>query len=106
MNLAVARVPWLVLGVVAVVLGLAIAWIDTRPGWDDTGITAFALAGAAGLVAMLGLRFWFAAILVVVPIAAAYLPHPGIVHLLAPLFGLAGAAAGAVMRRAFEKPGA
>jgi hypothetical protein len=48
---------------VAVVLGLAIAWVDTRPGWDDTGITAFALAGAAGLVTLLGLKWWLAAAL-------------------------------------------
>jgi hypothetical protein len=25
--------------VLAVLTGIAIAWIDTRPGWDDTGVT-------------------------------------------------------------------
>jgi hypothetical protein len=106
MNLSVAHIRLIVLVAVALALGGAIAWVDSSPGWDDTGITAFALAGAAGLVSLLGLRFWLAAVLVVLPIAAVYLPHPGIVHVLAPLFALAGAAAGTVMRRAFGKPAA
>jgi hypothetical protein len=27
--------------IIATVLGLLITWIDSRPGWDDAGITAF-----------------------------------------------------------------
>jgi hypothetical protein len=106
MNLAAARLRLIVLAAVAIALGVVIARIDSSLGWDDTGITAFALAGSAGLVALLGLRFWLAAALVVLPIVAAYLPHPGVVHVLAPLVALMGAVAGAVMRRAFGKPAA
>lgn len=28
--------------------GVAVAWVDTRPGWDDTGITAMAVLSVAG----------------------------------------------------------
>jgi hypothetical protein len=38
--------------VIAIVAGIAIAYVDSRPGWDDTGITAAALAIAA-LIAVL-----------------------------------------------------
>jgi hypothetical protein len=27
--------------IIAIALGLLIAWIDSRPNWDDAGITAF-----------------------------------------------------------------
>ena len=37
------RVAGLLLGLSALVVGLAIAWVDTRPGWDDTGISVVAL---------------------------------------------------------------
>ena len=37
----------------AVALGLGIAWIDSRPGWDDAGITAamiFTVAAVTGFL--------------------------------------------------------
>lgn len=37
---------------VAVLAGLGIAWVDSRPGWDDAGITAFSLLIVAGLIAL------------------------------------------------------
>jgi len=40
----------------AVLLGLAIAWVDSRPHWDDTGITAGMLFLTAGLLGLLGPR--------------------------------------------------
>lgn len=27
--------------ILAIILGIAIAWIDSRPNWDDTGISVF-----------------------------------------------------------------
>ena len=41
------RRRWLLLGV-ATLSGLAIAWLDSRPGWDDTGISAALVFMAAG----------------------------------------------------------
>lgn len=43
---------WLVLLLGALAIGLGIAWIDSRPTWDDTGITAglvFLSAAAFGV---------------------------------------------------------
>ncbi len=55
----------LVLLAFAVLAGITVAWLDTRPGWDDTGITAGLLVLAAGLVAALsGRRPWLWAVLV------------------------------------------
>ncbi|MET1232390.1 MAG: hypothetical protein ABWY52_06030 [Candidatus Limnocylindrales bacterium] len=42
--------------VAAITGGLAIAWIDSRPGWDDTAISAGLLLLAAGLAAALSGR--------------------------------------------------
>jgi len=40
------------------VAGLVIGYIDSRPGWDDTAITAVLLALAAGLATTLDPRRW------------------------------------------------
>lgn len=40
--------------VLAIVTGLAIAWIDSRPTWDDTGITVFMILFLAMLFGFLG----------------------------------------------------
>jgi hypothetical protein len=37
----------------ALLIGLAIAYVDSRPAWDDAGITAFALLAAGGLTGLL-----------------------------------------------------
>ena len=38
-------------GLLALAAGLAIGWVDSRPTWDDTGITAGAIVLAAGAIA-------------------------------------------------------
>jgi len=43
--------PFLTFFILAIVLGLGIAWIDSRPNWDDTGISVFMIAIAATLCA-------------------------------------------------------
>jgi hypothetical protein len=63
----------------AVLAGGAIAWMDTRSGWDDTGIAAPALLAVNGLVALMGLRWWIAAGLVVWPLVFAELGSSGVV---------------------------
>jgi hypothetical protein len=44
------------LAVVAVGVGVAVAWVDSRPAWDDTGITAVSLLGASAAIAALSGR--------------------------------------------------
>jgi hypothetical protein len=46
---------WVLLGA-AIALGVAIAWVDSRPHWDDTGITAGSLLLSAGLLGLIGPR--------------------------------------------------
>jgi hypothetical protein len=43
--------PFLTFFILAILLGLGIAWIDTRPNWDDTGISVLMVAIAAMLCA-------------------------------------------------------
>jgi hypothetical protein len=51
---SIHREPWL--AVIALAAGVVIAWIDSRPTWDDTGITAASLLGAAAVVTALSGR--------------------------------------------------
>jgi hypothetical protein len=44
------------LAVIALAVGIAIAWVDSRPTWDDTGITAVSLLGAAAIITALSGR--------------------------------------------------
>jgi hypothetical protein len=49
--------------VIALVAGLAIGWIDSRPGWDDTAVTVVSLVVAAGAAAFVARRApWLVAI--------------------------------------------
>jgi hypothetical protein len=92
----------LLLGLVAVAAGCAIAALDARPTSDDTGITAVALVAIAAAVASAsGRRPWLWALLVGVPtplIEIAAARNAG--SLLALAFAIAGASAGWAVRRA------
>lgn len=39
--------------VLAISFGIAIAWIDSRPNWDDTGVSVFLVLVAASLCGFL-----------------------------------------------------
>jgi hypothetical protein len=88
--------------VVAAIGGLAIAWIDAGPGWDDTGITAGLLVIGAGLAAGIsGRRPWLWALLVGLPTPFVELAQGGDPAVLAALaFAAIGATAGYLLRRA------
>ncbi len=96
--------------VVAIGAGLAIAFMDSRPGWDDTGVTAGALAIAA-LVAVLiegsgrVLRVAAIAVLVGIWIPIFEIAAPGAYgSLLAFVFSAVGAFIGWVIVRGLAKP--
>ena len=78
-------------------LGIALAWVDTRPRWDDTGVTVFAVLLLAAAGAAAGLRPWLSAALVFVPLLAAELAG-GMAVLVAAPIALAGGFAGAFVR--------
>jgi hypothetical protein len=91
-------IEFLLGSVLAVCAGLAIAWIDTRPHWDDTGITVGALLIATALISLLRVPPWLVALLVAAPMLIAELPS-GLGVLIAIPAALAGAYAGAFFRR-------
>ncbi|MGC2620973.1 MAG: hypothetical protein WA414_18160 [Acidobacteriaceae bacterium] len=94
---------------IALLFGLAIAWMDARPHWDDTGVTVGCLVLSAGLMGLAGPRrpwLWALAIGVWVPLhlvlarVAAHTMTPGTFSYVVILFfPLAGAYAGAGLRR-------
>jgi hypothetical protein len=94
--------------IAAAVVGMAIAFVDSRPHWDDSGITAFSMLIAAAIFAVLTSKHpWLVALAIGIWIPAhAVSRHPslGSVGMLAVLvFPLAGAYAGAAARRILVK---
>ncbi|HEX5240056.1 MAG TPA: hypothetical protein VFW20_03575 [Candidatus Limnocylindrales bacterium] len=85
----------------AVAAGLVIAWLDSRPSWDDTGITVgllFVASAAAAFVA--GRRPWLWALLVGGPLPLIEIAMDGtLASLIALTFGAVGAALGWAIRR-------
>jgi len=54
----------MVAGALAITGGLAIAYMDSRPGYDDTGVTAVLLISVAAVAAAIGgTRPWLWAVL-------------------------------------------
>ncbi len=96
------------LAALAVVIGCGIAALDSRPGWDDAGITAGLLVlGAAIVGALDGRRPWPWAVLVGAPLPIVELPSVGAASgapLVALLFAAIGASFGVMIRRV-ARPG-
>lgn len=86
----------------ACAVGLAIAFVDSRPTWDDTGISAAALFAAGAAFGYLGRsRPWLWALLIGVWIPVLEIRGPGgAAALLALIFAFAGAACGSLIGRA------
>jgi hypothetical protein len=91
-----------VLLVVALTLGGLIGYVDSRPNWDDTGVTVAAILVCCGLLGAAGpSRPWLWALAV-----GFWIPLLGITRsgnygsLLALPFAFAGAYAGMALRRA------
>jgi len=92
----------LIVVAVAVVLGVAIGFVDSRPTWDDTGVTAGAILVSAFALAFVrpGMA-WLIGLALGVPVVLFNLAmHGGVGSALAVVFGLGGAAAGNACRRA------
>jgi hypothetical protein len=91
----------------ALLLGFAIAYVDSSPGWDDTSVSAAAVLGVSGSFGLLyPARPWLWGLAV-----GTWIPAFGIVwefnyaSLLALAFSFAGAYAGALVRRKFVSIG-
>jgi hypothetical protein len=89
-----------------VLAGLAIAYVDSRPNWDDTGITALALAASGGVLGLIAPRrpwLWALAVGIWIPLhVVARSLRPGSLGMLIVLaFPFAAACAGMAVRRAY-----
>ncbi len=90
---------WLLL-LLGLAVGAGIAWVDTRPLWDDTGVIAgLIFISAASLSFLLPSRAWAFALAVSVWIPAVGLSGGNAATLLAVLVGAIGAGIGAGSRR-------
>lgn len=90
------------LGAIAVAFGFIVAGLDSRPGWDDSGVTAGLLVVGAALAAALdGRRPWLWTLLVGAPLAIIEVPATGsAASLVGLLFAGVGATLGLLVRRA------
>jgi hypothetical protein len=91
----------------ALTLGVAIAYVDSSPGWDDTGVSAAAVLGVSGLFGFVyPARPWLWGLAV-----GTWIPVFGVItefnypSLLALVFSFAGAYAGATARGKFVPAG-
>jgi hypothetical protein len=87
---------------IAIASGIAVALIDSSPGWDDTGVTAgFLFLGAGGAAVIARERPWLWALLVGLPTPILETAQGGSPSSwLAVVFAGAGAAAGWGVARA------
>jgi hypothetical protein len=85
----------------ALLAGLAIAIVDSSPGWDSTGITAGSMALAAAVAAGIGrTRPWLWALAVGLPTVVLEIAGgANATVVLALAFAVAGAAVGWAIRR-------
>jgi hypothetical protein len=93
--------------IAAIALGLLIAWVDSRPAWDDTGITVgavFLTAALFGAIRPDRPWIWTLAVGVWIPLFGITVHHNS-GSLLALVPALLGAYAGALARRAISPPG-
>ena len=90
---------------IALASGLLIAYVDSRPTWDDTGITVFALLVTSGIIGLLVQRRpWLYALAI-----GLWIPLWGVIQaqnvsmLLVLLFPFAGVYAGWALRLVVQK---
>ena len=99
-----ARSRTIALILASVALGLAIAFVDSRPTWDDTGITVGALLAGAFVISLVaGHRPWLWGVLVGIWVPVWEVlngGNPGSIAALA--FAVGGAFAGNGLSRAFR----
>jgi len=104
----VRKVLFVTMTLLAVATGLVIAWVDSRPTWDDAGITAGMLFLTAALFSALRpsrAPVWAIAVGIWVPLLGIAL-HRNFGSLLALAVAFLGACAGATIRRLVALPGA
>jgi len=98
------RVPYRIILGVALACGVAIAYVDSRPTWDDSGVSALAMLATAALCGVLAPRrawLWALAVGLWIPVYA-FMRAPSLGELamvVVLLFPLAGAYLGVGVRK-------
>ena len=82
--------------------GRVLAWVDTRPTWDDTGVSALLVALLAGLAAAVGVPAWLAGLGAAGPLVVAGLLAGNPPALIALVPAALGAVVGALVHRAIR----
>ncbi|MCB9464147.1 MAG: hypothetical protein H6682_10710 [Candidatus Eisenbacteria bacterium] len=88
----------LVVSAFVLAAGLGVAWVDTRPNWDDTGVTVFAILLTAGTGGLAGVPPFLCALLAAAPLVLAELSTGAAVLVAVPI-AVGAALAGAYLRR-------
>jgi len=92
----VRRTNFVFLVLLALMLGVLIALVDSGPGWDDTGVSAAMVLVASGLVGALHpARAWVWAVGSWIPLSGLAFDRFDLASLLALAFAMVGAYAGA-----------
>jgi hypothetical protein len=94
------EIGWLLL---ALAVGLGLAWLDARPTWDATGVTAVLLLAASALIGLARPKLaWATGLAIGLPIPLVELAlrpgRPNVASLLAVAIAVLGAVGGAVAR--------
>ena len=94
----------LILAAIALAIGIALAWMDSSPGFDAVGITVGLLILSSALVAGAAGRWpWLWALLIGAPIPIAEVPPTGgTAPFVALAFAAVGAGIGYLARRALS----
>lgn len=90
-----------ILPAISLTLGALITYVDSRPTWDDTGVTAAAILVASGVLGFAGPRrpwLWALAVGIWIPLLGV-LRSQNYATLLALVVAFVGAYAGMALRR-------
>jgi hypothetical protein len=90
-----------ILFTIALGLGLLITYVDTRPNWDDTGVSALAIFSSCGLLGVMGPArpwLWALAVGIWIPFFDIFLKQ-NFGSLLALVIAFAGAYTGMAFRK-------
>jgi fructose-specific phosphotransferase system IIC component len=90
---------------IAIVIGHIFAYIDSQPNFDDTGILAFSIAIASGIIAFISSRrpwFWALAVGIWIPLHN-WIHNGSYGSVLALVFALAGAYLGSWLRKIVDR---
>ncbi len=97
---------FLILFCASLLVGLLLAWIDTRPGWDDTGIEVGMILGSSfcfGFVQPRNAWLWATNVGLWVPLANFAL-HLHFASWIALLFSFTGVYAGVLIKKMMRAP--